>query len=172
MRRKRQAFTLVELLIVIAILALLVGILMPSLNKAKAMAKRTKCLTNLHGVAVGMRMYLDNNDEIMPVAAQMPSLNLTTDPRIADVLAPYLSNPEVLHCPADTEKNYFESEGSSYEYHSMLGGRKVSDSFLTRRFGERYVPVMHDYETFHGEPNTPGAMNYLFADDHVGDLLD
>ena len=165
MMRNRKGFTLLELLIVVAIIAILAGVLVPSLSRAKAIARRAVCRTNLHAVAVGMRMYLDENKDIMPVAAQMPSVNVN-DPRIADVLKPYLANPETLKCPADIEKNYFIREGSSYEYQSMLGGREVR----SRSLGETNTPVMNDYEPFHGQPDTSGATNYLFADGRVGDL--
>ncbi|MGC9454094.1 MAG: type II secretion system protein [Phycisphaerae bacterium] len=167
---KRAAFTLVELLVVISIIALLMGILVPVVSSARTAARRGACAAHLHAVGVGFQMYLNGSKDIMPVAAQMPSLNLNEDPPIAEVLRPHLSSPEALLCPADPDRKYFQREGSSYEYHSMLGGQKVSESFLTRRWGEDRTPVMHDYETFHGPPGTPGAANYLFADGHVGDL--
>ena len=170
MHPARKGFTLIELLVVVAIIALLTGILYPSLHQAKVAAQRTHCAANLHGAAIGFRMYLDNNYQIMPVAAKMPSLTLNDDPPIAEVLGPYLSGPEALKCSADTKENYFASEGSSYDYNSMLGGRKVSESFLAKRWGEEKTPVMYDYEPFHGQAGEPGAANYLFAHGHVGDL--
>lgn len=170
MPRKNRGFTLIELLVVVAIIALLAGILYPALHQAKVAAERTQCAANLHAVGIAFRMYLDRNYEIMPIAAQMPSLALSGEPRIADVMLDYLPEARVLNCPADNDKDYYGSEGSSYEYHSMLGGKKVSDSFLTKRWGEHKTPVMNDYEPFHGQPGQPGAMNYLFADGHVGDL--
>ena len=166
----RKAFTLVELLVVIAIIALLVGILAPTVGKALTIARRAKCAAHLHAVSVAMRMYLNDSNDVMPVAAQMPSLNLNNEPRIADLLAPHLPDREALRCPADLQKDYFASEGSSYEYSSMLGGRKVGDSFLSKRWGESKVPVMYDYDTFHGPAGEGGAKNYLFADGHVGDM--
>jgi len=170
MRSARNAFTIVELLVVIGVIATLAALLLPAVASARALARRTKCESNLHAVSVAVRLYLNQSNEFMPAAAQMPSLHLNSDPRIADVLAPYLPDRAILKCPDDTARNYFASEGSSYEYASSLGGRRVSDSFLTRRFGEANTPVMYDYEPFHGRPGDKGAMNFLFADGHVGDL--
>ncbi|MCF7853229.1 MAG: prepilin-type N-terminal cleavage/methylation domain-containing protein [Candidatus Pacebacteria bacterium] len=162
-------FTLIELLVVIAIVLLLAGLLLPALNMARNRAWSARCRANLHSIAAGLRMYLDDANDIMPEAAQLPSANLNENPAIADVLAPHLGNNEVFRCPADN-KGYFTSEGSSYEYNANLGGRRVDKTFLSRALGIENVPVMYDYKAFHGEPGRPGAANYLFADGHVGDM--
>jgi len=164
--------------LVIAVIGILIAIAVPSLTKAKVLARRTACAGNLHAVAIGFRMYLNNSDDVMPYAAQMPSLQLNAYPRIVDVLAKWVDAPATFQCPADVEKQsatqqtYFESEGSSFEYHTMHSGRKVDEGFLTRHLGAAKVPVMNDYETFHGKPGEYGSTNYLFADCHVGDLID
>ena len=62
-RRGQFAFTLIELLVVIAIIALLVSILMPALGKAKELAKRTGCLSNLHNLALSTQMYIGDFNE-------------------------------------------------------------------------------------------------------------
>jgi prepilin-type N-terminal cleavage/methylation domain-containing protein/prepilin-type processing-associated H-X9-DG protein len=60
---KKQGFTLIELLIVIAVLGLLMAILLPALRKAKEQGQATVCRGNLRGYALGMYMYLNENDE-------------------------------------------------------------------------------------------------------------
>ena len=168
----RSRFTLIELLVVIAIIALLAAITLPVLSKARRKANATACVSNLHGLGQAMLMYLGDSKDIMPMAAQMPSLALNELPPIADVLEPYLDTRKALSCPADPDQVWFQREGSSYEYNSGLGGRKVEDNFLTHHFGISKTFVMFDYESFHGISGTKGARNYLFADGHVGDLID
>jgi prepilin-type N-terminal cleavage/methylation domain-containing protein/prepilin-type processing-associated H-X9-DG protein len=65
--RTQNAFTLVELLIVIGIIALLISILLPALSKARKAANATACLSNLHQMALGMTMYAnDNHQALLP----------------------------------------------------------------------------------------------------------
>jgi len=61
-----NGFTLIELLVVVSIIALLVSILLPSLNKAREMAKAAKCLMNLKSVGQGMATYTAENDVFPP----------------------------------------------------------------------------------------------------------
>ncbi len=66
MNRRKQGFTLIELLTVIAILTLLVGILLPSLTKARNTAKASTCLANLKGIGTSFVLYLNENDDTLP----------------------------------------------------------------------------------------------------------
>ncbi|MDB5294275.1 MAG: type secretion system protein [Phycisphaerales bacterium] len=65
-RRAPRGFTLVELLVVIGIIALLISILLPSLNKARRAAKTTICTANLRSILQGMQMYVAENKGYFP----------------------------------------------------------------------------------------------------------
>jgi prepilin-type N-terminal cleavage/methylation domain-containing protein/prepilin-type processing-associated H-X9-DG protein len=62
----RVAFTLIELLIVVAIIAILVALIFPVLNQAKGSAKKSACLNNLHQITAATQLYLNDNDQRFP----------------------------------------------------------------------------------------------------------
>jgi len=62
----KKAFTLVELLVVIAIMAVLLAILIPALAQAREQARNTLCKSNLHGYGTAFAIYLDDHDQRFP----------------------------------------------------------------------------------------------------------
>ena len=62
-----RAFTLVELLVVMAIIALLAALLLPVLGRAKESARATVCLSNLHQIGIALQIYVQENNNKLPV---------------------------------------------------------------------------------------------------------
>ncbi len=184
-KKTGRAFTLVELLVVISVIALLMGILMPAIGKARNVAKRTACQSNLRQIGVAFRAYLDDNRDIFPPACEYPTL--VTDPNdygyrppITDFLLPLLKEPQIFKCPADTY--YYENWGLSYEYYArMFSGRTLSETrFAQNGVKERNMHLMSDFDAIHpktsqqeeegfrGQIYIKGEKNYLYADWHAG----
>ncbi len=65
-RRGQAAFTLLEMLVVVAVIGLLISILLPALSSARAQARAAKCLANLHVLGQGLVLYVDENRGVLP----------------------------------------------------------------------------------------------------------
>ena len=162
----QAGFTLVELLVVVAIIALIVALLLPAINASREAARRTQCLSNLRQIGLSMINYLDVNREF-PDAAFMPSFQRHKEP-ITEFFLPFAENNEaIFRCPNDFV--YFDrGERTSYEYNSK--NANLTRVELTRYQPLRQVIVLFDYDTFHGPPGEEGSRHILYADGHVAPL--
>lgn len=101
--KRHRAFTLVELLVVVAIIAILIAILLPGLGKARAVSRRSACLTRVRGLTQAMQMYIADFNSLLtyPANGTVPGMyNYWTLP-----LTPYGSSLKLRQCPEATAAN-------------------------------------------------------------------
>ena len=103
-RNSCTAFTLIELLIVIAIIAILAALLLPVLSKAKAAALRAKCTSNLHQIGIALRLYVDEFRKY-PAFGYPGSALFRSNFWDNAVLAYAAGNQGVFLCPGSTGTN-------------------------------------------------------------------
>ena len=141
--KQHSGFTLVELLVVIAVIAMLMAILLPALRKAKQLARRVVCGSNLRQLAKGWSLYLEDNDEYFPVRARNAEFYYGGWRGDKDVEGRYLNKPlgrdpsltsaneaKVFRCPSDRggmpgahlRRKVFLRMGTSYMTNVFLVG--------------------------------------------------
>lgn len=143
----RQAFTLVELLVVIGIIAVLIAILLPALNRAREHAKRVKCASNLRQIGIALVMYAQDHKGVLPPGQTKEYVSYGTAPEgypwtrwhnsswplgeniwgktWLDFTFPYHKNLELLVCssagPGETPNTYTRNlEAPYYGYNMSL----------------------------------------------------
>lgn len=123
---RAAAFTLVELMVVIAIIGILISVLLPALGNARKAAKQTLCLSNMHQQAIASDMYTgesngklvytfamggDESNIISQAAAIAPYPAGPADIGLLARFSQQQKNPRFLYCPMITE-GFFAADGS------------------------------------------------------------
>lgn len=173
--RQTRAFTLVELLVVIGIIAVLIGMLLPALGKARESARAAKCLSNLKQIGLGFAMYENAYGGYVP--AGMTSYTNTGDP--ADWIAlitPLVTRQSMksydfsamLRCPSNLYANAAKlpAEGHSYAVGTGLNGNLMRSDLgplpmKITRIGKSSEKIIA-FETY-TPLSTVGSVNFDFS---------
>jgi prepilin-type N-terminal cleavage/methylation domain-containing protein/prepilin-type processing-associated H-X9-DG protein len=150
LREILKGFTLIELLVVISIIAAILALLIPGLGKAKNLAKRTKCASNLHQIDVAMSLYVSSNDDKYPCVQDPISTNplfwLWMGRGWRGFISPYIgekidaNNPSVLLCPSDrTDPAKFELTSYSYSMSFYHSPEQINDM---NTIEQTYIPSL------------------------------
>lgn len=103
----QQAFTLVELLVVVAIIAIVAGILFPVFARARENARRISCLSNLKQIGMATLQYNQDFDERMPLTLMDSFFNGgTMHTTWVETTQPYLKSMQVFRCPDDDDSSW------------------------------------------------------------------
>jgi prepilin-type processing-associated H-X9-DG protein len=143
--RNRVAFTLVELLVVIGIIALLLAILLPAVTRAKGQALSLKCKSQLRDIGIHLNLYAQTNRGVIYPIGELDKSTppvwktLGIEPEWASlpdkgrslrwpvyVFTPAVWNPPILRCPNDPE---IENENGPGEMHSYVLNKHLAVNF-------------------------------------------
>ncbi len=136
--RMTRGFTLIELLVVVAVIALLISILLPSLSRARQMARRTYCMNNMREIGKGLLYYAQDSKDFFPCIHGTDYEN--PEPPAHEwweTLLPYKFRREYMLCPADPHRD--DVFGDPNE-----GGYKI-ESYIYNgmfAFGKRFAQVL------------------------------
>jgi prepilin-type processing-associated H-X9-DG protein/prepilin-type N-terminal cleavage/methylation domain-containing protein len=186
---RRYAFTLVELLVSLSIVAVLAVVLSSALSPSLGRSRATKCLDQLRQIGTAAQTYAAEHDGRLPGSQHEGALNSW-----ALTLQPYLGGKALFRCPEDGNKTRTRSyamndylipgAGSESDYSRITNIPAVSATFYLAETANRYSTSDH----FHFAPANDGdysatsfagqvaverhnhAANYLFADGHVTSL--
>jgi prepilin-type processing-associated H-X9-DG protein/prepilin-type N-terminal cleavage/methylation domain-containing protein len=173
LRRRRLAFTLVEMLVVLGIIGLLAGLGLPAFSRAIQSAQSTKCASNLRTIGVAVSQAASDNDNQYPEISQMSSSPYPTGSAakdLYDTLNAYGVTSNDLECPTDGKGpgSAYALYGSSYEWNPAFDDEVTVTPILFASptvqipVNSSRVHLCYDFNPIHN-----GRPNYLYGDGHV-----
>lgn|GEM_PF-498765 len=181
---RNAAFTLVELLVVITILAVLMGLGVPAVQRSLEKAHATTCISNLRQIGLALSSFASDHEQELPDLVLLGRSAKSEDVPVMDtVLLPYTGNStDLFHCPSDNKK-FFENTGCSYFWFGTYSTPTDTDGVTNRRLpvldfnpigtegltreetkDPGKIPLVSDKETFHEQGK---VRHMLYADGSV-----
>lgn len=165
--RKNKGFTLIELLVVIAIIALLLSILLPALGKAKDIARRIVCASNVKQLCLGVRIYTEQNNGSLPLNV---SGHWYWD--LSYYTSDYLMEEgglvqKTFYCPADKYKNNMKYQDSFWRLSELAknaGKMPTTPEPTTTAARRAEFRVMSYFYITAMQDNPNGTPNYRMFD--------
>jgi prepilin-type N-terminal cleavage/methylation domain-containing protein/prepilin-type processing-associated H-X9-DG protein len=133
--RNPLGFTLIELLVVIAIIAILAGMLLPSLGRAKEAAKRISCVNQLRQLGISTTMYAGDN------GGEFPDRSITN--RWCDRLLPIYKSVKLLTCPSDLGPDG-KNRPASADANTNHIGDSAPRSYIINGWNDQFAAEMGD----------------------------
>jgi prepilin-type N-terminal cleavage/methylation domain-containing protein len=133
---KKKAFTLVELLVVISIIAMLLAILLPSLQKARDNAKATVCKSNMKQISLATALYLENNNQNFFIGANswVITSGISSKNNWMTLLKPYYNDFAILQCPMAIKGNPGQNIVQDITYYSDEAPVRMADGTWKNTF--------------------------------------
>lgn len=181
---RTRGLTLIELLAVIAGLAVLLSILLPAVSSARAEADRLECKRHLYRMGLAFNSHIQENDGRLPLArpldAPIPT-RTPAPPLTVALLGHYRPTINIYTCPGDNGELYTHCN-MSYWYSEYASGKRI-EALIDRRKGivsPKMVPLVWDadaitFQTPDHElvvPRFHEVRQAMFADMHIDGLAD
>ncbi len=168
MRQAKRAYTLIELLIVAAILAVLSALLAPVFFSVKSSAQKTVCFSRLRETGLATESYIsDYDDTFMPISYMPGQFASSKDDRTwVQMLLPYARNFSIFLCPSDSSR---KTNAESTFDQDLVPGDLYSEYYrasMHTNSGYNYMalsPVIRDGKDWKPKPYSVSAVNYPSA---------
>jgi prepilin-type N-terminal cleavage/methylation domain-containing protein/prepilin-type processing-associated H-X9-DG protein len=161
--KAKNGFTLIEILIVVAIIILLAALLFPAFSRARENARRAGCMSNLKQIGLGIAQYTQDYDERLPqpwTYVRFDGTKWVKNPSTASdgkygswrvFIKPYVKSTAIFQCPSNPKRNASAGDG---EFHISYGCNYSNWNYV-RGSGQSDGPMFMDYSGSIGVTKPP-----------------